>query len=199
VRALLAARHGESEFSRDGLVNGDPGVACPLTEAGRAQARALGDALAGETIDLCAVTEFERVRETAELALEGRAVPFLVVPELNDPRYGMFEGGPLDAYREWVWGKGPLDAPEEGEHRGELAARYARGLRTLLARPEQTILLVAHSLPLAYLRDAAKGRPPATKSDQVPYAELLRLGRVEVERAADVLEKWAQEPVFAAD
>jgi broad specificity phosphatase PhoE len=199
LNELLAARHGESEFSLAKLVNGDPAVACPLTEAGRAQARALGEELADERVDLCAVTEFERVRETAELALEGRDVPFLVVPELNDPRYGAFEGGPLDAYREWAWSKGPLDAPEGGEHRGELAARYASGLRALLDRPEETILLVAHSLPLAYLRDAAAGRPPATRTDQVPYAELLRLGRLDVERAADVLEKWAHEPVFRAD
>jgi probable phosphoglycerate mutase len=199
VRRLLAARHGESEYSLAKLVNGDPGVACPLTEAGRAQARALGAALAGERVDLCAVTEFERVRETAELALEGRDVPFLVVPELNDPRYGVFEGGPLDVYREWVWGKGPLDAPEGGEHRGALAERYARGLRILLDRPEEAILLVAHSLPLAYLRDAAEGRPPATRSDQVPYASVLGLRRAEVERATRVLEEWARAPVFTAD
>ena len=199
MKTLLAARHGESELSLAKLVNGDPGVACPLTEAGRAQARALGEALADERVDLCAVTEFERVRETAELALEGRDVRFLVVPELNDPRYGQFEGGPLDTYREWVCGKGPLDAPEGGEHRGEIAARYARGLRTLLARPEETILLVAHSLPLAYLRNAAEGRPPVSRSDQVAYAELVGLGRPLVERAADVLETWAEAPTFEAD
>jgi broad specificity phosphatase PhoE len=198
VRTLLAARHGESEYSLAKLVNGDPGVACALTEAGRAQARALGRALVDDRIDLCAVTEFERVRETAELALEGRDVPFLVVPELNEPRYGDFEGGPLDSYREWVWGKGPLDAPAGGEHRGEIAARYARGLRTLLARPEETILLVAHSLPLAYLHNAAEGRPPVSRSDQVAYAEPVGLGRASVERAADVLEKWAGAPIFEA-
>jgi broad specificity phosphatase PhoE len=200
VRELLAARHGESEYSLAQLVNGDPGVACPLTAAGREQARALGHALEGVRVDLCAVTEFERVRETAQLALEGRDVPFLVVPELNDPRYGAFEGGPLDAYREWVWGKGPLDAPDGGgEHRGELAARYSRGLRTLLERPEETILLVAHSLPLAYLRDSAEGRPPASRTDLVAYAEVLALDRPAVERAADVLETWAGAPVFRAD
>ena len=88
MKRLLVARHGESEYSAKQLVNGDPGVSCPLTEAGRVQARALGEALAGESIDLCVVTEFQRVRETAELALDGREVPFLVVPELNDPRYG---------------------------------------------------------------------------------------------------------------
>lgn len=196
MKRLLVARHGESEFSLKQLVNGDPGVACPLTEAGRAQARALGAALSSEPIDLCAVTEFERVHETAELALAGRDVPFLAVPELNDPRYGDFEGGPLAAYREWVWDRGPLDAPPGGEHRGDLAGRYAAGVRTLLERPEDTILLVAHSLPIAYLRDAAAGRAPRSKTDQVGYAEVLELDRTAVERAVGVLADWAAAPAF---
>jgi broad specificity phosphatase PhoE len=196
VRTLLAARHGESEYSAKQLVNGDPGVACPLTEAGRAQARALGKAVAAEPIDLAAVTQFERVRETAELALKGRDVPFLVVPELNDPRYGEFEGGPLDRYRAWVWEKGPLDAPAGGEHRGELAGRYARGLATLLHRSEETILLVAHSLPLAYLRDAAAGATPRSRTDQVDYAQVLRLDAADLRRAIDVLEAWSSSPAF---
>jgi broad specificity phosphatase PhoE len=196
VRTLLAARHGESAFSAKQLVNGDPGVACPLTDAGRVQARALGEAVSDEPIDLVAVTEFERVRETAEVALEGRDIPVLVVPELNDPRYGEFEGGSLDRYREWAWGVGPLDAPECGEHRGEIAARYADGLRKLLDRPEETILLVAHSLPLAYLRDAAAGTAPRSRMEMVEYAQVLRIGRDELERAIEVLEAWAAAPAF---
>jgi 2,3-bisphosphoglycerate-dependent phosphoglycerate mutase len=196
VRTLFVARHGESELSARSLVNGDPGVACPLTEAGRAQARALGAALAEERVDLCAVTEFERVRETAELALAGRDVPLFVVPELNDPRYGDFEGGPLDAYRQWAWERGPLDAPPGGEHRGQLADRYARGLRLLLDRPEDAILLVAHSLPLAYLRDAAEGVAPRSRMDMVAYAQVLRLEKGEVEQAVRVLEAWAEAPAF---
>jgi broad specificity phosphatase PhoE len=196
VRRLLVARHGESEYSLKQLVNGDPGVSCPLTDAGRKQARALGAALAGKAIDLCAVTEFERVRETAQLALAGRDVPYLVVPELNDPRYGDFEGGPLAAYREWVWERGPLEAPPGGEHRGDLASRYARGFRTVLDRPEETILLVAHSLPIAYVRDAAEGCPPRSRTDQVGYAEVLELDRTGLERAIHVLETWAEAPAF---
>jgi probable phosphoglycerate mutase len=196
VRRLLAARHGESELSAKALVNGDPGVVCPLTEVGRAQARALGTALANERIDLCVVTEFERVRETAEIAVDGRRVPFLVLPELNDPRYGEFEGGSIVAYREWAWARGPLDAPEGGEHRGEIAGRYARGLRTLVDRPEDTILVVAHSLPLAYLRDAAAGTAPRSRMDMVDYAQVLRLEAAEVELAVGVLEAWASAPAF---
>ena len=196
MRRLLAARHGESELSAKALVNGDPGVACPLTEVGRTQARALGTALADERIDLCVVTEFERVRETAEIALAGRDIPFLVVPELNDPRYGAFEGGSIVAYREWVWARGPLDAPAGGEHRGDLAGRYGRGLRILADRPEDTILLVAHSLPLAYLRDAAAGTPPRSRMDMIEYAQMVRLDLGELERAVAVLEAWAAAPAF---
>jgi probable phosphoglycerate mutase len=194
VREIVLARHGESEYSLKELVNGDPGVACPLTPAGREQARALGAALGD--VDLVAVTEFERVRETADLALGDREVPRLVVPQLNDPRYGEFEGGALDAYREWVWGRGPLDAPAGGEHRGEIAARYAAGFRALLERPEERILLVAHSLPIRYVLDAAEGVSPRAKVGLVEYATPYSLTRERLERAVDVLDAWAASPVF---
>ncbi len=194
VRELVLARHGESEYSLKQLVNGDPGIACPLTPAGREQARALGAALPDP--DLVAVTEFERVRETADLALGDRDVPRLVVPELNDPRYGEFEGGGLDAYREWVWERGPLDAPVGGEHRGAIAARYAAGFRKLLERPEDTVLLVAHSLPIRYALDAAEGVSPRAKVGLVEYARPYTLTREQLARAVDVLEAWAAAPAF---
>jgi probable phosphoglycerate mutase len=196
VKQLLLARHGESEYSAKKLVNGDPGVSCPLTVAGREQARALGRILAEEEIDLCAVTEFERVRETAQLALAGRDIPFIVVPELNDPGYGEFEGGSLDIYLEWIVGRGPLDAPPGGEHRAEIVHRYADGFRRLLDRPEEAVLLVAHSLPIAYVRDAVSGSPPRSKMDQVDYATVLRLEREDLEGAVAVLEAWIASPAF---
>ncbi len=73
-------------------MNGDPRVACSLTELGRQQAEQLGERLVGEPLDLCVVTEFPRTLETADIVLEDRDVPRLVVPELNDPYYGAFEG-----------------------------------------------------------------------------------------------------------
>jgi broad specificity phosphatase PhoE len=194
VKELILARHGESEYSLKQLVNGDPGIACPLTPVGREQARSLGAALV--EVDLVAVTEFERVRETAELALAGRELPFVVVPELNDPRYGEFEGGTLDAYREWVWRRGPLEAPTGGEHRSEIAARYSVGFGTLLDRPEETILLVAHSLPIRYALDAAEGLSPRAKVAMVDYALPYRLSRAQLDRAVGVLEAWAAAPAF---
>ena len=196
MKQLLLARHGESEYSAKRLVNGDPGVSCPLTEAGREQARTLGRIIADEQIDLCAVTEFERVRETAQLALAGRDVPLIIVPELNDPSYGEFEGGSLDVYLEWIVGRGPLDVPPGGENRAAIVSRYASGFRRLLDRREGTVLLVAHSLPIAYLRDAASGSAPRNKMDQVEYATVIRLDRGDLERALDVLDAWIASPVF---
>src|SRR5919206_2235720 len=99
--AVILARHGESELSAAGLVSGDPAEPRGLTEIGREQARRLGERLAEEPIDLCVTSEFARVRQTADLALAGRDVPRLVVPELNDIRFGAFEGKPFDEYMTW--------------------------------------------------------------------------------------------------
>ena len=69
MRELVVARHAESEFNVLERLNGDPSVQVVLTEAGRAQARALG-AEAGP-VDLVAHSSFGRARETAELAWPG--------------------------------------------------------------------------------------------------------------------------------
>ena len=81
---VVLARHGESERSVAGLTNGDPRIACALTAEGREEARRLGLELANEPIDLCVTSEFERARETADIALAGRDVPRLVLREAAD-------------------------------------------------------------------------------------------------------------------
>jgi broad specificity phosphatase PhoE len=196
VRELLLARHGQSEFSAKLLANGDPGVRCPLTEVGRDQALALGDQLKHFQIDLVAVTEFERVRETAELAVGGRGLPVIVIPELNEPSYGEYEGGPIRRYLDWAWSSGPLEVPPGGEHRGAIAARHATGYRRLLARPEDSIAFFGHALGIRYVLDAAYGRPPTRRVSRVDYAAVYHLSRAELEHAVAVLEAWAAAPAF---
>ena len=58
------------------------------------------------------------------------------------------------------------------------------------------MLLVGHSLPIAYLRDAAAGSPPRSRMNQVDYASVLRFEREDLERALDVLEAWIASPAF---
>ena len=197
-RAILA-RHGESELSCQGLTNGDPRVACPLTDRGRQEARHLGELLATEPIDLCVTSEFERARETADLALAGRDIPRVILPELNDIRFGEFEGRALTKYREWAHAHGPEEeVPGDGESRVETIRRYVQAYRTILARPEGTILVVAHGLPVRYVLDAIAGQIPAAKVEQVPYAEPFRIGAAELMAAAERLEAWLLEPAWAS-
>ena len=73
MKVLLLARHGQSLFNVDGIVNGDPGLDQGLSQLGAGEGERLGRQLAGITIDLCATSEFPRARETARLALGGRA------------------------------------------------------------------------------------------------------------------------------
>ena len=197
VETAILARHGESELSAAGLVSGDPAEPRGLTEIGREQARRLGDRLADERVDLCVTSEFARVRETADLALAGRNVPRLVVPDLNDIRFGEFEGQPFAEYREWARTHDPMEAPPGGESRAEVAARYVRAFRLVLARPEPTILVVAHGLPLRYTLLALEGLDPTPIVEQVPLAEPYRLQRAELERALERLERWAKAPFWA--
>ena len=197
METAILARHGESELSAAGLVSGDPAEPRGLTEIGREQARRLGERLAGEAIDLCVTSEFVRVRQTADLALAGREVPRLVVPELNDVRFGEFEGQPFDVYRAWARERDPTEATPGGESRAEVAARYVRGFRRVLERPERTILVVAHGLPLRYTLLALEDLDPTPIVEQVPLAEPYRLTRAELERAMDRLERWSQSPVWA--
>jgi broad specificity phosphatase PhoE len=194
---VILARHGESELSVVGTVNGDPAVACALTPTGREQARKLGDLLADTELDVCVTSEFERVRETADLALAGRDVPRLVLAELNDIRFGRFEEGSLAGYRVWAAANDPtVEAPGGGESRAATIARYARAYRAILAQPGRTILVIAHGLPIRYVLNALDHRPPEPLVDQVPYAERFRLSRGELEAAVTLLENWGRRPVW---
>jgi broad specificity phosphatase PhoE len=198
MERALFVRHGESVFSARALVNGDPSVACGLTELGRQQARQLGERLSGEPVGLCIVTEFPRTHETADLILGDREVPRLVVPELNDPFYGDFEGRPLADYRAWAATHGPEDAPPGGgEPKLAIASRYLRGFRILLECPESTILVVCHSLPIAFAVAAADGRAPTAKMPLITYAEPHVLHADQLEQAVARLEEWTRNPVYA--
>jgi broad specificity phosphatase PhoE len=197
VERVILVRHAESEFSVRGAVNGDLAVACPLTASGELQARRLGEQLAGERIDLCATSQFERARTTADIALDGRGVPRLILADLNDPRYGRFEGALLEDYRAWAHrSPSSTDAPGGGESRRAIVERYARAFRTVLSRPEDAVLVVSHSLPVAYVLGAREGRVPGRRVEVVEYAHPYRLGGDQLERAVQVLEEWLGAPTW---
>jgi broad specificity phosphatase PhoE len=197
VRRFLLVRHAESELGALGLVDGDPGRANALSEIGREQAEKLRARLEGEPLGLAVTTRLQRTRETADLALEGRDVPRLVVEELDEIRFGRWEQQPFEEYAAWAWTAGPTErAPGDGESRQEVAARFAAGWRRVLERPEQIVLAVVHGLTVRYTLDAAQGLVPTQRADQVALAEPYELSEGELRAAVEALRRWAQTPAW---
>jgi len=157
VRLAILVRHGQSELNVSRHVNGDPAVPVALTEQGRAESEALGTQLAGVALDLCVHTRFGRSRQTAEIALAGRDVPFEVEPLLDDIRLGDLEGRTIDEYRAWKREHVRADPFPGGESLDDAARRYATAYERLLARAEATILVVCHEIPVRYAVNAAAG------------------------------------------
>jgi len=155
MRLFVLSRHGQSTLNVEGRINGDPSLPAPLTADGREAAKRLGAQLAPLELDLCVHTRFPRTRETAEIALRGRAVPFATEPLLDDIDVGDLEGDTLDRYRAWKAGHDRSDAFPGGESLDDAARRYAHAFRALLARPEQSVLVVCHEIPLRYALNAA--------------------------------------------
>ena len=169
-----------------------------LSELGVEEAHRLGAALAHEPIELGVATRLLRTRETLELALRGREVERVVVPALDEIGFGAFEGGPLADYRTWAWTTEPdVVGPGGAESRATAAERFAGALVALLERPEETVLAVAHALPVRYVLDAADGLIPAARIVPVQHATPFSLEERAVERAVETLRAWAAAPQFA--
>jgi broad specificity phosphatase PhoE len=157
MRLFLVARHGQSLFNLDKVVNGDPDLDRGLSEQGIEEAERLAGQLAALPIDLVAVSPFPRALQTANIALAGREIPHLVDDDLGDVRIGELEGESLDAYRAMPAHSDRKARFPGGESLDEAALRYAGACERLLAREEPTTLVVCHEIPVRYLANAAGG------------------------------------------
>ena len=157
MRLFLVARHGQSLFNVDKVVNGDPALDRGLSEQGIEEAERLAGQLAALPLDLVAVSPFPRALQTANIALAGREVPHLVDDDLGDVRIGDLEGKTLDAYREAPAHSNRKERFPGGESLDQAALRYADACERLLARDEPATLVVCHEIPVRYLANAAAG------------------------------------------
>jgi 2,3-bisphosphoglycerate-dependent phosphoglycerate mutase len=193
MRLFVLTRHGESELNVTRRVNGDPAVSVRLTERGRSQSIALGQQTANIDLDACVVTRFGRTHETAALALDGRDVPMLEEPLLDDIYIGELEGRTLDDYRAWKQEHTRADAFPGGESLDAAALRYAAGFRRLLELPHARVLVVSHEIPVRYALNAADGSsdldgPAHDIVNAVPYL----FDEQGLTRAADGIERLAR-------
>jgi broad specificity phosphatase PhoE len=198
LRLFIVTRHAHSTLNEDGRVNGDPAVPVPLTEEGRAEAVQLGHQLVGVRIDLCVHTRFQRTQETAELILQGRAVPVVVEPLLDDVRIGELEGEPLDQYRAWKRVHTRSDPFPGGESLDDAARRYAQGFGRLLDRDEPVTLVVCHEIPIRYALNAAEGSDSLDAPEHsVPNATPYLFDDDTLRRAVEGIARIAANPSAA--
>jgi broad specificity phosphatase PhoE len=192
MRIFAVARHAHSLLNLQHKVNGDWMLDVPLTEQGEEEARRLGTQVAHLPLDRCVHTRFPRTRRTAELALEGRELPFVAEPLLDDVYVGELEGRTLDEYRAWKDEHTRSDAFPGGESLDDAARRYARGYRTLLASSDASALIVCHEIPIRYALNAAAGSDDLDwPVHALPNATPYFFDEHALERAAERIEALA--------
>jgi len=186
---VVLSRHAHSQLNVERRINGDPAIPVSITEDGKAEARMLGLELAHVPFDLCLHTRFGRTEQTAELALAGREVPTEVEPLLDDIDVGELEGSTIDEYHDWKSRHTRADRFPGGESLDDAALRYAEAFRKVVAREEQSVLVVCHEIPIRYALNAAGGSDELdAPAHAVPNAAPFLFDDRSLARAAERIE-----------
>ncbi len=171
---LILLRHGASTWNAEGVMQGtaDP----PLSEAGRAEARALAPLLAGLSADVVVSSDLRRARQTAEALGLGRAAPDARWREASLGRWTgrparevVAEDGP--AYAAWLEGSA---APPGGEPFSDTCIRVAEAIRALAASGAERALVVTHGGPIRAACATLAGLPRSGLV-MVPTASLTEI------------------------
>ncbi len=159
MRLFLVARHGQSLFNVDDVVNGDPLLDRGLSEQGIEEGQRLAGQIASITLGVVVVSPFPRALQTANIALAALSdeVPHVVDEQLGDVRIGELEGRTLDEYRAHPAHSNRRERFPGGESLDEAALRYAAAAERLLEREERVTLVVCHEIPVRYYVNAAGG------------------------------------------
>ena len=154
MATLLLARHGETDWNRDGRWQGwaDP----PLNDLGRAQAAALAEQLRTTPFDAVYSSDLRRAHETAEILAAPHGVPIVVDPALREIDVGSWSG----LTRAEIAVRFPNGDRPDGETHEQHAARV-RAAVTRIARdhPGGRVLVVGHGGTIRSIHDVISDRP----------------------------------------
>jgi broad specificity phosphatase PhoE len=185
---LFLIRHAQTVWNRDRRYQGWQDS--PLSEVGRAQAEAVGRALAREPLKAVYSSTLGRARETAEAiaALHGLAVQ--PDPDFREMAFGEWEGlcfedckaKDPDRYRLWADEPHRFVPPGAGETLEDVRGRVLAGLARLRrAHDDQSVCLVAHGVSARIIILDALGLP----LERIWSIHLASTGISELEFRAD--------------
>ena len=180
---LWLVRHGETEWSRDGLHTSTTDL--PLTPVGEDAARTLGPRLRESAFDLVLTSPRQRARRTAELAGFGDAE---VDEDLVEWGYGDYEGVSTPEIRETVPGWTVWTHPSPG---GESAADVSDRLDRVVERARSAAgrtLVLAHGHSLRVL--AARWLEQPAEEGRHLKLDTATVSVLGFERETPVLLRW---------
>ena len=202
--ALIAVRHGETDWNRVRRLQGHTDVA--LNATGIEQAVRLAEALAGEPIGAIHSSDLARARATAEPLASAFSLPVVPHRALRERNYGVLEGKtyaeivehhPEEAER--MRGRDVTTRFVSGESQAEFYARVVDGVRAIaeaeakaVDAPARTVLIVTHGGVLDMLYRAANDEPlDAERTWPIPNA---RINRLDYDGGRFTVRSWAEEP-----
>jgi broad specificity phosphatase PhoE len=166
-RTVYLARHGETDWNRQGRWQGHTDIA--LNDQGRLQAHALGQAVIARGLGRISSSDLARARETAEIvgAVLGLG-PVTVDAALRERGFGCFEGltrEECEARYPELWSRyrsNLREVPPGGEPHTDVVPRVHAAMKRAAAALGQTeaALLVSHGAAIRLSIGAITGEVP---------------------------------------
>ncbi len=157
--SVYLARHCKTQYNLEGRVQGTLDV--PLSDIGRAEARAHAPTIRGLGIERIVCSPLQRGQETARIYAEHGGLPLSVSPKFREIDLGAWEGKTHDEllsdplYRRWLEDPSSVAVPESAESAIEAQRRIIDAIQDLVVQyPGERVLIVIHKFVRALLRCA---------------------------------------------
>jgi broad specificity phosphatase PhoE len=188
VARILLARHGESDWNREGRWQGHADR--PLTSLGREQARALAARLAATALDAVYASDLERARATAEAVALPRRLEVRTRGDLREVDVGTWTGLSWpevtarypDGYERWQHGRTGWEGGESYEQMGHRVVAAVAEIGRV--HEGGTILVVCHGGPIRAVLARAAGIELDSHRRHVPVQPNAGLAAVAFEDGA---------------
>jgi broad specificity phosphatase PhoE len=182
---FVLVRHGETDWNRERRFQGHADVS--LNEAGRRQAEALADALAGERFAAVYSSPLRRAIETAEVVAGRLGIAVEASDGLMEVDVGSWSGLTTaeveqrfpDEFSQWVETR--AGGWTDGETYEELGARVVRDLHRLAGlHPGESVLAVTHGGPIRSVLATAAGLSFTSGRVAIGFVENCQVVRVAI-------------------
>ena len=176
MATLILARHGETDWNRDGRWQGHADR--PLNELGREQAGALAATLADEPVAAVYSSDLRRARDTAAIVARTHGLGVEVDPRLREieRRYpGYVERWPPDDGKPFP----------RGETYAAMGERVVRALTEIAERhAEETVVVILHGGPIRSALAHAAGITYAEQRERRGHLANCDVLRIAVQEGA---------------